>query len=131
LVKCKKPEEGLTMIGMILTGLVALIHLYIVYLEMVLWDQPQGRKAFGTSAEFASASKVLAANQGLYNGFLGVGLLIGLWLGIGDSGRTLVVYLLACVVAAGLYGAATVGRKILFIQAVPAALALVMVVMAL
>ncbi len=112
------------MIGMILTGLVALIHLYIVYLEMVLWDQPQGRKAFGTSAEFSSASKVLAANQGLYNGFLGAGLLIGLWLGIGGSGRTLVVYLLACVVVAGLYGAATVGRKILFIQSVPAALAL-------
>ena len=74
------------MIGMILTGLVALIHLYIVYLEMVLWDQPQGRKAFGTTAEFATASKVLAANQGLYNGFLGVGLLIGLSLGIADSG---------------------------------------------
>ena len=110
------------MIGMILTGLVALIHLYIVYLEMVLWDQPQGRKAFGTTAEFATASKVLAANQGLYNGFLGVGLLIGLWLG--DVGRTLVLYLLACVIVAGLYGAATVGRKILFIQALPAALAL-------
>lgn len=110
------------MIGMILTGLVALIHLYIVYLEMVLWDQPQGRKAFGTTAEFATASKVLAANQGLYNGFLGVGLLIGLWLG--DGGRTLVLYLLACVIVAGLYGAATVGRKILFIQALPAALAL-------
>lgn len=110
------------MIGMILTGLVALIHLYIVYLEMVLWDQPQGRKAFGTTAEFAAASKVLAANQGLYNGFLGIGLLIGLWLG--DGGRTLVLYLLACVIVAGLYGAATVGRKILFIQALPAALAL-------
>ena len=110
------------MIGVILTGLVALIHLYIVYLEMVLWDQPQGRKAFGTTAEFATASKVLAANQGLYNGFLGVGLLIGLWLG--DVGRTLVLYLLACVIVAGLYGAATVGRKILFIQALPAALAL-------
>jgi putative membrane protein len=110
------------MIGMILTGLVALIHLYIVYLEMVLWDQPQGRKAFGTTAEFAAASKVLAANQGLYNGFLGIGLLIGLWLG--DGGRTLVLYLLACMIVAGLYGAATVGRKILFIQALPAALAL-------
>lgn len=115
------------MIGMILTGLVALIHLYVVYLEMVLWDQPQGRKAFGTTAEFATASKVLAANQGLYNGFLGVGLLIGLWLG--DGGRTLVLYLLACVIVAGLYGAATVGRKILFIQALPAALALAAVIL--
>jgi putative membrane protein len=127
LVKCKNAPEGLTMIGMILTGLVALIHLYIVYLEMVLWDQPQGRKVFGTTAEFASASKVLAANQGLYNGFLGVGLLAGLWLG--DGGRTLVIYLLACVAVAGLYGAATVGRKILFIQTVPAVLALAAVLM--
>ncbi len=117
------------MIGMILTGLVALIHLYIVYLEMVLWDQPQGRKAFGTTAEFASASKVLAANQGLYNGFLGVGLLLGLWLGIGAGGRTLVIYLLACVAVAGLYGAMSVGRKILFIQTMPAVLALAAVML--
>ena len=116
------------MIGMILTGLVALIHLYIVYLEMVLWDQPQGRKAFGTTAEFASASKVLAANQGLYNGFLGVGLLVGLWLGIDGSGRVLAIYLLACVAVAGLYGAMSVGRKILFIQTVPSVLALAAVV---
>ena len=112
------------MIGVILTGLVALIHLYIVYLEMVLWDQPQGRKAFGTTAEFASASKVLAANQGLYNGFLAVGLLVGIWLGIDSGGRTLVIFLLACVAVAGVYGAATVGRKILFVQSVPAVLAL-------
>lgn len=112
------------MIGVILTALVALIHFYIVYLEMVLWDQPQGRKAFGTTAEFASASKVLAANQGLYNGFLAVGLALGVWLGIDTAGFALVTYLLACVIAAGLYGAMTVGRKILFIQTVPAALAL-------
>lgn len=117
------------MIGVILTGLVALIHLYIVYLEMVLWDQPQGRKTFGTTVEFATASKVLAANQGLYNGFLGVGLLLGLWLGVTGDGRTLVIYLLACVVVAGGYGAMSVGRKILFVQTVPAVLALAAVVM--
>ncbi len=117
------------MIGMILTGLVALIHLYIVYLEMVVWDQPQGRKTFGTTMEFAAASKVLAANQGLYNGFLGIGLFVGLWLGVAGGGRTLVIYLLACVAVAGLYGAMSVGRKILFIQTVPAVLALVAVVM--
>jgi putative membrane protein len=117
------------MMAMILTGLVALIHLYIVYLEMVLWDQPQGRKAFGTTAEFASASKVLAANQGLYNGFLGVGLLVGLWLGVAGEGRVLVIYLLACVAVAGLYGAMSVGRKILFIQTLPAALALVAMIL--
>lgn len=108
------------MIGTILTGLVAAIHLYIVYLEMVLWDQPQGRKAFGTTAEFAAASKVLAANQGLYNGFLAVGLLFALWQGE----RTMQLFLLACVAVAGLYGAMSVGRKILFIQTVPAVLAI-------
>ncbi len=112
------------MTGMFLTGLVALIHLYIVYVEMVLWDKPQGRKAFGLTPEFATASKVLAANQGLYNGFLGVGLLVGIWLGIAGEGRTLVIYLLACVAVAGLYGAMSVGRKILFIQTLPAVLAL-------
>ena len=96
---------------------------------MVVWDQPQGRKAFGTTAQFASASKVLAANQGLYNGFLAVGLLIGLWLGVAGEGRTLLMYLLACVGVAGLYAAMSVGRKILFIQTFPAALALAAVVM--
>jgi putative membrane protein len=122
--KRKKDAEELDVIGMILTGLVALIHFYIVYLEMALWDQPQGRKAFGLSPEFAAASKVLAANQGLYNGFLAVGLVLGLWLGLAGGGRTLVIYLLACVAVAGLYGAMSVGRKILFIQTLPAALAL-------
>ncbi|MGB8819528.1 MAG: DUF1304 domain-containing protein [Rhizobiaceae bacterium] len=112
------------MIGMILTGLVALIHFYIVWLEMAAWDTPTGRKAFGTTPEFSAASKVLAANQGLYNGFLAAGLALGLWLGIASDGRTLTLYLLACVIVAGLYGAMTVGRKILFIQMVPAALAL-------
>jgi putative membrane protein len=107
------------MIGAILTGLVAVIHLYIVYLEMVLWDKPQGRKAFGTTTEFATASKVLAANQGLYNGFLAVGLLFALWQGE----RTMQLFLLACVAVAGLYGAMSVGKKILFIQTVPAVLA--------
>ena len=112
------------MIGMLLTGLVALIHFYIVWLEMVVWDTPKGRAVFGTTPEFSAASKVLAANQGLYNGFLAVGLVLGLWLGIGGEGRTLVLFMLACVAVAGLYGAMTVGRKILFIQAVPAGLAL-------
>lgn len=115
------------MIGKILTGLVALIHFYIVWLEMAAWDTPQGRKAFGTTPEFSAASKVLAANQGLYNGFLAAGLTLGLWLGNSGDGRTLTLYLLACVVVAGLYGAMTVGRKILLIQTVPAILALIAV----
>ena len=112
------------MLGNSLTGLVALIHFYIVWLEMAFWDTPKGRAAFATTPEFSAASKVLAANQGLYNGFLAAGLVLGLWLGVAGEGRIVTLYLLACVVVAGLYGAATVGRKILFIQSVPAALAL-------
>ncbi|GAA4122055.1 DUF1304 domain-containing protein [Aminobacter aganoensis] len=110
------------MLANILVGLVALIHLYIVYLEMVLWDTPRGHKAFGLKPDFATASKVLAANQGLYNGFLVAGLIWGLWLG--TAGFQVKMFFLLCVVVAGLYGAATVSRKILYIQAVPAALAL-------
>jgi len=110
------------MVANILVGLVALIHLYIVYLEMVLWDTPRGHKAFGLKPDFAAASKVLAANQGLYNGFLAAGLIWGLWLG--GAGFQVKVFFLLCVAIAGLYGAATVSRKILYIQTVPAALAL-------
>ncbi|MER8371173.1 DUF1304 domain-containing protein [Mesorhizobium sp. M1406] len=113
------------MIGNILVGLVALIHVYIVYLEMVLWDTPRGRKAFNLTPEFANASKVLAANQGLYNGFLAAGLIWGLYLGA--AGLQVKVFFLLCVTIAGLYGAATVGRKILFIQTVPAVVALIAV----
>jgi putative membrane protein len=113
------------MIGNILVGLVALIHAYIVYLEMVLWDTPRGHKAFNLKPEFASASKVLAANQGLYNGFLAAGLIWGLYLGA--AGFQVKIFFLLCVAIAGLYGAATVGRKILFIQTVPAVVALIAV----
>ena len=110
------------MIATVLIAVVALIHVYIVVLEMALWDTPQGRKAFGTTAEFAAATKVLAANQGLYNGFLVAGLAWGLWLG--EAGFPVKVFFLACVLVAGLYGAATASRRILFVQALPAALAL-------
>lgn len=113
------------MIGNVLVGLVALIHIYIVYLEMIAWDKPTGHKAFKLMPEFANASKVLAANQGLYNGFLVAGLIWGLRLGAG--GFQFKVFFLACVAIAGLYGAATVSRKILYIQAVPALLALIAV----
>jgi putative membrane protein len=109
----------------ILTGVVALIHVYILVLEMFLWDKPQGMKAFGTSAEFAAASKVLAANQGLYNGFLAAGLIWGIWLG--EAGDPVKIFFLVCVAVAGLYGAATASRKILFVQTVPAAFALLAV----
>lgn len=110
------------MVANILTGVVALIHVYIVILEMVLWTGPRGRAAFGTTREFAESTKVLAANQGLYNGFLVAGLAWGLWLG--EGGFAIKTFFLACVVVAGLYGAATASRRILFVQALPAALAL-------
>ena len=110
------------MIATILIGLVALIHVYIVVLEMVLWDTPRGRAAFGTTPEFSASTKVLAANQGLYNGFLVAGLAWGLWLG--EAGYGVKVFFLMCVLVAGLYGAATSSIKILYVQAVPAALAL-------
>ena len=106
----------------VLVGLVALLHLWFLVLEMFLWDKPLGLKTFRQTPEAAAASKVLAANQGLYNGFLAAGLLWGLWLR--GAGFDIKVFFLACVVVAGLYGAATVGRKILFVQALRAALAL-------
>ena len=110
------------MIASILIGLVALIHLYIVYLEMIAWDTPAGRKAFGMTPEFSAATRTLAMNQGLYNGFLAAGLIWGLWLG--DPGFAVKVFFLACVIVAGVFGAATAATKILYIQALPAALAL-------
>ena len=110
------------MVATVLIALVALIHAYIVVLEMALWTTPRGRKAFGMSVEKAELTKVLAANQGLYNGFLVAGLAWGLWLG--EPGFQIKVFFLACVVVAGLYGSATVSRKILLIQALPAGLAL-------
>ena len=111
------------MLANVLVGLVAAIHVYILILEMFLWDTPRGRKAFGTTAEFATASKTLAANQGLYNGFLAAGLIWGLTMGP-VAGRPVQLFFLGCVIVAGLYGAATASRKILFIQALPAALAM-------
>jgi putative membrane protein len=107
----------------VLIGLVAALHLYFLVLEMFLWTTPTGRRVFGLDADFAEQSRVLAANQGLYNGFLAAGLVWGL-----VSGRTDVrVFFLVCVIVAGVYGAATVNRRILVVQAVPAAVALVAV----
>ncbi|EJM99377.1 DUF1304 domain-containing protein [Phyllobacterium sp. YR531] len=111
------------MIANILTGLVALLHVYFMYLEMVVWDKPQGLKTFRLTQEFATASKTLAMNQGLYNGFLVAGLVWGLWLG--EGGFAIKVFFLGCVLVAGMFGAATVGRKILYVQAFPALLALI------
>jgi len=110
-------------IANIIIGLIALLHIYILVLEMFLWDKPAGLRAFGQTKEAATASKVLAANQGLYNGFLAAGLFWGL--GLGEDGTAVKAFFLCCVLIAGLYGAATANRKILFIQAIPAALGLV------
>lgn len=109
--------------ALVVTGLVALIHLYILVLEMFLWTKPAGRRAFGLTPEFAQASKVLAANQGLYNGFLAAGLL---WSLLPGAPAGVGVFFLGCVLLAGIYGAVTASRKILFVQALPAALALLL-----
>jgi putative membrane protein len=111
------------LISDVLVALVALLHLYFLVLEMFLWDKPAGLRAFGQTLEAARASRVLAANQGLYNGFLAAGLAWGLLAG-NDPVK---VFFLSCVVVAGLFGAATASRKILFVQALPAAVALALV----
>jgi putative membrane protein len=103
-------------------ALVALLHLYFLVLEMFLWDKPFGMRTFRLSPEFAAASKGLAANQGLYNGFLVAGLAWGL--ATGAAGIDVKVFFLACVIVAGLFGGATVNRNILFVQAVPGIIAL-------
>lgn len=106
----------------IVITLIALVHVYILILEMFLWDKPAGLKAFGHKPETAAMSKVLAANQGLYNGFLAAGLLWGLYQG--HAGFEIKIFFLGCIFIAGLYGGCTAKRKILWIQAVPAALGL-------
>ncbi|WP_295644634.1 DUF1304 domain-containing protein [uncultured Methylibium sp.] len=106
----------------VVVALVGLLHVYILVLEMFLWDKPAGLRAFRQTPQSAAASKVLAANQGLYNGFLAAGLFWGL--SLGEAGLGVKTFFLLCVLVAGLYGAATVGRKILFIQSVPAAIGL-------
>jgi putative membrane protein len=112
----------------LLVGLVALLHLYFLVLEMFLWTTPFGQKTFGRTKAQQEASAVLAKNQGLYNGFLVAGLV---WSFVASP--TMVVplrlFFLGCVVVAGVYGAATVGKKILFVQAAPAALALAAVLL--
>jgi len=108
-------------------ALVAFLHLYFLVLEMFLWTRPLGLKTFGLTPEFAAASKTLAANQGLYNGFLAAGLVWGLLLGA--AGNPVRIFFLACVIVAGVFGAITANRKILWVQAFPAAVALALVVL--
>jgi len=114
----------MALLGNIIVGLVALLHVYILILEMFLWEKPAGMKAFRQTKESAAATKVLAANQGLYNGFLAAGLFWGL--SLGTAGHDVKVFFLGCVLIAGLYGAATASKKILYIQALPALLGLIL-----
>jgi putative membrane protein len=119
-------ERNMIWIANLLVALVAVLHVYFLVLEMFLWQQPLGLKTFRNTPEKARDSAVLAANQGLYNGFLAAGLIWGLIQGTPAFALQIKVFFLLCVVVAGVYGAATVSRRILYVQAAPAALALVL-----
>jgi putative membrane protein len=113
-------------IANIFVALVAALHIYFMILEMFLWTRPLGLKTFRNSPEKAADSAVLAANQGLYNGFLAAGLIWGLVHGVPAFAFQIKTFFLVCVIVAGIYGAATVSRRILLVQAIPAAIALIL-----
>jgi putative membrane protein len=113
----------------VLVGLVAALHIYFLVLEMFLWQGPVGRKLSGFDADLAERTKTLAANQGLYNGFLAAGLIWGL-IAAEPTGFQVQVFFLICVIIAGIYGAATANRRILVVQALPAGIALALVLLA-
>ena len=113
-------------IANILVALVAILHLGFLALEMFFWDHPIGRKRFGMTPEYSKASASLAANQGLYNGFLSAGLFWGLIAGE----ASIKIFFLVCVIIAGIYGSLTARRSILYIQALPGLLALIAVYLA-
>ena len=117
-------------IANLLVALVAVLHVYFLVLEMFLWTKPLGLKTFHNTPEKAQDSAVLAANQGLYNGFLAAGLIWGLLQAVPGFAFQIKVFFLLCVIVAGCYGAATVSRRILYVQAAPAALALVLLCLA-
>lgn len=105
--------------------MMALLHLYFLVLEMFFWEKPLGLRVFGLTPEFAKASRALAANQGLYNGFIVAGLVWGL--SLGAAGDSIKIFFLGCVVVAGVFGALTVNLRILWVQAFPGAVALALV----
>lgn len=117
-------------VALVLAGLVGLLHVYILILEMFLWTSPRGRAAFGLTPQFAQETRALAANQGLYNGFLAAGLAWGV-IAPAHLQKPVLVFFLACVVVAGLYGAATASKRILLVQALPGAVALAAVLIGL
>ena len=111
----------------LVVALIALEHFWFLVLEMFLWDKPQGMKVFNNTPDFAAQTKVMAGNQGLYNGFLAVGLLWAIFpIGLPGASQPLATFFLLCIIVAGIYGAATVSRRILWVQAVPALIALVL-----
>ena len=118
----------MNLLALIVTALVAALHVYILVLEMFLWTTPYGRRVFRLSPEMAAATKVLAANQGLYNGFLAAGLFWGLWLG--GAGQEIRLFFLLCVLAAGIYGGLTASRRIMLVQGVPALIGVVLSLLA-
>jgi putative membrane protein len=117
-------------IANIVVALVAALHVYFLVLEMFLWTRPLGLKTFHNSPEKAADSAVLAANQGLYNGFLAAGLIWGLVQAVPPFAFQIKIFFLLCVIVAGVYGAATVSRRILLVQAAPAAIALILLLLA-
>src|SRR2546430_4274988 len=115
----------MTTVANVVVGLVAVLHLYFLVLEMFLWTTPFGRRTFWLTADFAAASKSLAANQGLYNGFLAAGLVWGLALGV--AGDSIKIFFLSCITLAGVFGAVTANPKILWVQGLPGAIVLALV----
>lgn len=112
----------------ILVGFIALTHFWFLAIEMFLWDKPAGMRIFRTDPDFAKKSKALAANMGLYNGFLAAGLVWSLWpIGAPDAARAIATFFLLCIIIAGVFGAATSSRRILWLQAAPALVVLALV----
>ncbi len=117
----------MALLASISVALIALLHIYILVLEMFLWTTPRGRKAFGLTADLANKTKALAANQGLYNGFLAAGLVWGIVHPAREFGKQIELFFLGCVVVAGVFGAVTAKPRIFCIQSLPAAAAIVAV----
>ena len=121
-------NEIISTLATVAVAIVAALHIGFLILEMFLWTKPLGRRVFGHQPDFANASSALAANQGLYNGFLAAGLVWGL---LSDANQLgILIFFLACIILAGIYGAITVSRSILVVQAAPAVVALTLVLLA-
>src|ERR1700757_3368955 len=129
-MRCRRGGSRMIWIANILVALVSALHVYFLILEMFLWTRPLGLKTFRQTLEEAVESKVLAANQGLYNGFLAAGLIWGLVDPTAAFAFQIKLFFLLCVIVAGVFGAATVSRRILLVQAAPAAIALVLLLLA-